>query len=95
MWNAGLELGEEGRKTIKGKEWKYYGDILSSVREKSLAEFKKKDDQWLLAVDPKFSDKEQFNTYWKWFHVCEHESNHRGQISWLKKRLPGAKDTGE
>ena len=27
----------------------------------------------------------------KWFHVCEHESHHAGQIDMLKKRLPGAK----
>ena len=31
------------------------------------------------------------NNYCKWFHVCEHESNHNGQIKWIKSRLPGAK----
>jgi uncharacterized damage-inducible protein DinB len=94
MWDAPMELGDKGRKEIKGKELKYYVDFITEVREKTLAEFKKKDDAWLLAVDPKFGDgKIPFNTYWKWFHVCEHESNHRGQIAYLKKRLPGAKET--
>ena len=31
------------------------------------------------------------NNYCKWFHVCEHESNHNGQIKFLKTRLPGAR----
>ena len=93
-WGAAMDLGKEGRKNIIGKELKFYIDLITEVREKTLAEFKKKDDDWLLAVDPKFGDgKTPFNTYWKWFHVCEHESNHRGQIAYLKKRLPGAKDT--
>jgi uncharacterized damage-inducible protein DinB len=96
IWGAASNLGEEGRKQIKGHELKYYIDLVTDVREKTLAELKKRDDKWLMAVDPKFGDgKTKFNTYWKWFHVCEHESNHRGQITWLKRRLPGAKDEGE
>ncbi|MFD1142660.1 DinB family protein [Larkinella insperata] len=92
-WGAAMELGDAGRKEIKGQEVAYYLDKLAAVREKTLAELKKKDDKWLLAVDPVWSKqmKESINTYWKWFHVCEHESNHRGQITWLKSRLPGAK----
>ena len=34
---------------------------------------------------------DKINIYWKWFHVCEHESHHTGQIAFLTKRLPGAK----
>lgn len=91
IWEAPMRLGDLGRKTIKGQNVNYYLDIISEVRQKTLDEFKKKDDQWLLAVDPEWSKPdEQINTYWKWFHVCEHESNHRGQIKWLKGRLPGA-----
>jgi uncharacterized damage-inducible protein DinB len=93
IWEAAMNLGDEGRKKIKGHELKYYIDLVTEVREKTLSELKKKDDAWLLAVDPKFGNgKTNFNTYWKWFHVCEHESNHRGQITWLKSRLPGAKE---
>jgi len=93
-WGAAMELGDEGKKQIKGQEVKYYLDRIAEVREKTLIEFKKRDDKWLLAIDPEWSkERGSLNTYWKWFHVCEHESNHRGQITWLKKRLPGAKDS--
>lgn len=92
IWNAAMNLGDEGRKQIKGRDVKYYLDIITEVRQKTLDEFKKKDDQWLMEVDPKWSEKDApLNTYWKWFHVCEHESNHRGQMAWLKSRLPGAR----
>jgi len=91
IWNAAMNLGDEGRKNIKGQEVKYYLDMIGEVRQKTLDEFKKKDDKWLLAIDPEWSKKDPLNTFWKWFHVCEHESNHRGQMTWLKKRLPGAK----
>ncbi len=91
IWGAAMSLGDEGRKNIKGHEVKYYLDAIDEVRLKTLDEFKKKDDAWLLAIDPEWSKEEPLNTYWKWFHVCEHESNHRGQITWLKSRLPGAK----
>lgn len=90
-WGAAMSLGDEGRKEIKGHEVKYYLDKINAVREKTLAELKKKDDKWLLAIDPEWSKKEPVNTFWKWFHVCEHESNHRGQIAFLQSRLPGAK----
>jgi uncharacterized damage-inducible protein DinB len=95
LWNDGMELGKAGRKNIKGKDLSYYIDLITEVRQKTLEEFKKKDDQWLLAIDSSSGPGEPFNNYWKWFHVCEHESNHRGQISWLKSRLPGAKDVKE
>ncbi|HEX6227431.1 MAG TPA: DUF664 domain-containing protein [Chryseolinea sp.] len=94
-WGAAMSLGEEGRQNIKGKEAQYYIDAITAVREKTLAEFKKKDDNWLLAIDPEWSKERPLNTYWKWFHVCEHEANHRGQIAFLKSRLPGAKPSRE
>jgi hypothetical protein len=92
VWGPALELGDMGRQMIKGKELPYYVDLLTTQREQTLKTLKEKDDQWLLAYDPNFGKTDKFNNYWKWFHVCEHESHHRGQISWLKKRLPGMKD---
>jgi len=94
LWNAGLGLGDSGRTEIKGKDVTFYHGLLEQGRQKTLQEFKKKDDKWLLAIDPIWSKEEKYNTYWKWFHVCEHEANHRGQISFLKSRLPGAKKAG-
>ena len=89
-FSVASSLGDEGRKTIKGNPVQYYLSTLEEVRSNTLSEFKKRDDGWLMSVD-----KEWFwgptNNYCKWFHVCEHESNHNGQIKWLKSRLPGAK----
>lgn len=89
-WDPAMELGDAGRKTIKGHDRQYYVDILHEVREKTLAEFKKRDDAWLLAPDKSWPWGPT-NNYCKWFHVCEHEAHHTGQIALLRKRLPGAK----
>lgn len=89
QWNIPMNLGEEARKTIKNQPLNYYLDTLKEVREITIQKFKERDDKWLFTVD-----KEWFwgatNNYCKWFHVCEHESNHNGQIKWIKSRLPGA-----
>jgi uncharacterized damage-inducible protein DinB len=89
-WDVPMSLGEPARKTIKGNNLDYYLNILHETRERSLAEFKKRDDTWLLSVDKDWPWGPT-NNYCKWFHVCEHESNHNGQIKFLKKRFPGAK----
>jgi Protein of unknown function (DUF664) len=88
-WDVPMNLGEPARKAVKGNGLDYYLDALHEVREKSLAEFRKRDDKWLAVVDTggDFSA----NNYAKWFHVAEHESNHDGQIKFLKNRVPGAK----
>lgn len=90
-WGVAMELGEPARKTIKGHDLDYYLNLLSETREHTFAEFHKRDDDWLLTVDKAWG----WNNYCKWFHVCEHESNHNGQIKFLKKRIPGAKQDSE
>ena len=92
-WDAASELGDAGRKSIKGKQLDFYLTTLQETRDKTLAEFKKRDDKWLFAVDDKWPWGPT-NNYCKWFHVCEHEANHNGQIKFLKGRLPGAKPGG-
>jgi uncharacterized damage-inducible protein DinB len=86
-WGAAARLGDEARKSIKGHELPYYLGKLKDVREHTLAELRKRDDAWLMRVDS--SAGEPTNNYCKWFHVCEHESHHNGQVTWLKGRLPG------
>ncbi|MBE7174983.1 MAG: DUF664 domain-containing protein [Mucilaginibacter polytrichastri] len=90
-WQAALELGDEGRKSIKGHDLTFYTDKLTTVRAKTLELLKTKDDRWLMSKDVLWSAEQPVNFYWEWFHVCEHESNHRGQIAFLKSRVPGAK----
>jgi uncharacterized damage-inducible protein DinB len=82
-WGPPARLGKDAQKSIKGHELAYYLDKLKEVRERTLAEFQKRDDAWLMKVDA-----DSRNNYCKWFHVCEHESHHNGQIAWLKSRLP-------
>ena len=92
QWDPAMNLGDAGRKTIKGHDRDYYLNILQEVRAKTLAQFAKKDDAWFMAVD----DKEWgSNNHCKWFHVCEHEAHHCGQIAFLRRRLPGAKPDAE
>jgi hypothetical protein len=93
-WDTAMNLGEPARKAIKGHDREYYVGILHDVREKSLSEFRKKDDAWLMAVDKDWPWGPT-NNLCKWFHVCEHEAHHTGQIAMLKKRLPGAKQSSE
>lgn len=87
QWGAAARLGKEARKSIKGHEISYYLDKLKVGRERSLAELRNRDDAWLMQVDPEWIWGPT-NNFCKWFHVCEHESHHNGQISWLKGRLP-------
>src|SRR5215831_5088396 len=89
-WDAAMNLGDAGRKAIKGHDRDYYLNILRETRAKTLAEFRKRDDSWFMAVDKEFPWGPT-NNYCKWFHVCEHEAHHTGQIAFLRKRLPGAK----
>ena len=93
-WGPAMELGDPARKLIKGHDLDYYLKILSDTREKALAEFRKRDDTWLMAVDKTWGWGPT-NNYCKWFHVTEHEANHNGQIKFLKSRLPGAKPASE
>lgn len=86
MYRAASNLGDDGRATFKGKELDYYLDKLEASRELSLKELAKYDDSWLEIVDTQFWGSPT-NNYCKWFHVVEHESNHNGQIKYLKSRL--------
>jgi hypothetical protein len=92
-FGAAMSLGDAGRKEIRSHNLKYYLAILEETRNNTIQEFKRRDDKWLMEVDPSFFGRQPTNNYCKWFHVCEHESNHNGQIKWIKSRLPGAKSS--
>ena len=86
-WDVPMGLGEKGREQIKGNDINYYLSKLEEVRTITKKEFAKRDDDWIMKSEPFFEDI-LTNNYCKWFHVCEHESNHRGQIKFIAKRLP-------
>ena len=93
-WDIPMSLGAKARNVIKGHPLDYYLEKLQQVRDVSLAELKKRDDKWLLTVDKSWPWGPT-NNYCKWFHVVEHESNHNGQIKFIKSRLPGAKPSND
>lgn len=86
VWSAASNLGEVGRKTFRGKPLSFYMDKLNEVREFSKAELKNRDDNWLME-STEFFGGQPTNNYCKWFHVVEHESNHNGQIRFIKGRV--------
>ena len=86
-WDVPSGLGEKGREIIKGNSIDYYLTKLEAVRNVTKAEFAKRDDEWIMKSEPFFGG-ELTNNYCKWFHVCEHESNHNGQMKFIVKRLP-------
>lgn len=51
QWQIPMRLGEDARKNIKGNKLEFYLNTLKKVREKSIEEFKKRDDAWLMKVD--------------------------------------------
>jgi uncharacterized damage-inducible protein DinB len=84
-WSPALKLGDGGRRDIRGHDLQFYTDELTRTREATLAVLAQRDDDWLerpLRIAP------ALNAHWAWFHVAEDEINHRGQIRWLRARLP-------
>jgi uncharacterized damage-inducible protein DinB len=77
-WSAALTLGDRGRRDIRGHDLQFYIDGLTRTREATLAALAQRDDDWLeapLRIAPGLN-------------VAEDEINHRGQIRWLRARLP-------
>jgi len=84
-WSIALNLGAEGRRLLRGRSVEEYLEELMSVREVTLAHLAARDDAWL---DRSVVPAPRMNAHWAWFHVAEDEINHRGQIRWLRARLP-------
>jgi uncharacterized damage-inducible protein DinB len=84
-WAAALKLGAEGRRALRGYPLAHYVEELAAARRITLEALAERDDAWLeRAVSPA----PRINAHWAWFHVAEDEINHRGQIRWLRARLP-------
>ena len=85
-WGAALDLGSAARQDLRDKPLEHYTRMLEDLRAVTLREFAKRTDDWLYtqsAWGPGTA-----NYYFMWFHVMEDELSHRGQIRWLRKRLP-------
>lgn len=86
-WSAAFSLGDAARVQIKGKPIEHYLDLLATARETTKSRLRDKSDVWLLE-ERVYVGGERANNWYIWFHVPEDETNHRGQINWLRKRLP-------
>ena len=85
LMSAALKLGDDGRRSLRGSPLEHYLDALAAVRRVTLEGLAVRDDAWLersVTVAPRI------NAHFAWFHVAEDEINHRGQIRWLRARLP-------
>ena len=84
-WSTALKLGAEGRRELRGRPLAHYLEELAAARRGTLEALAGRDDDWLeRPVGPALA----INAHWAWFHVAEDEINHRGQIRWLRARLP-------
>ena len=85
-WGTALDLGDAARHEIKGHPLEHYTSMLDEVRSRTLIELAKRKDEWLYE-QAKWGTGIA-NNYFMWFHVFEDELSHRGQMRWLRKRLP-------
>ncbi len=88
LWGAAFGLDERTRREVRGNALDHYLGGLEDVRAVTLAELGRRDDAWLEEETTTGSGL-RVNNYFKWFHVFGHEINHRGQIRWLRARVPG------
>lgn len=89
-WAVAMALGETARVRYRDFDLQHYLSHLADAREKTLSELSKRDDAWFMAVDTTWGWGPT-NNFCKWFHVCEHESHHLGQIDLILKQLPSRK----
>ncbi|HKW00148.1 MAG TPA: hypothetical protein VJN96_10000 [Vicinamibacterales bacterium] len=62
-------------------------DAAIALGAATLLQLSRRDDAWL-ETEATFGSGQRVNNYFKWFHVFGHELNHRGQIRWLRSRIP-------
>jgi uncharacterized damage-inducible protein DinB len=82
-----LTLGAEARRLLRGRSLEHYVHELAEARRITLAGLASRDDEWL---EQSLRAAPAMNAHWAWFHVAEDEISHRGQIRWLRARLPSA-----
>ncbi|WP_153462006.1 DinB family protein [Sediminibacillus terrae] len=84
-WGAAYSLGNKGRSEINGNNLDFYLDKLAKVRQRTLMEFRQRNDAWLFEGIQ--WEGHPSNHFFIWFHVVEDEINHRGQIRIQRKLI--------
>jgi len=88
--STALKLGANGRRLLRTRPLEHYVEELTAARRVTLESLAARDDAWL---ERTVTSIPRINAHWAWFHVAEDEINHRGQIRWLRARLPKKEST--
>ena len=89
-WGPLMRLGPAAWVAARGQTLAEHIDRLAAVRERTLAGLRNVDDVWLAQRAELSWIPGAATNLWAWYHVMEDELSHRGQIRWLRTRLPAA-----
>lgn len=87
-WFPALGLTDQAREQLVDKPISHYLEKWDKIRDETKKLFTTKDDAWLLEIrEP--GDEYEYNYYFAWYHVMEHQANHMGQIALYQSRMDG------
>src|SRR5690242_21193756 len=87
-WGPLIQLGPSAWAAARAQTLDAHVARLRTVRERTLEGLRTVDDEWLARTAPLSWLPTPATNMWAWYHVIEDELNHRGQIRWLRSRLP-------
>ena len=87
-WGPLIRLGPTAWAAARGRTLEEHVARLTAVRERTLSGLQAVDDAWLARHTPLPWLRSPATHLWAWYHVMEDELNHRGQMRWLRARLP-------
>ncbi len=93
-WGPLIRLGADAWAATAGRSLEDHLARLSAVRERTLLRLKDVDDEWLASHATLPWMRSTTTNLWVWYHVMEDELSHRGQIRWLRSRLPKSESSG-
>lgn len=92
-WQPFLQLGPAAWAAARGRSLAAHLERLRAVRARTLDGLRAVDDARLADSVTLPWLRGPATHLWVWYHVVEDELNHRGQIRWLRSRLPATPET--
>ena len=89
-WGPLFRLGPAAWAAARGRPLDAHVARLGAVRARTLEGLRAVDDAWLARPATLPWLRRPATHLWAWYHVMEHELNHRGQIRWRRSRLTAA-----
>lgn len=87
-WGPFFVLGPAAWEAARSRTLAQHVERLATVRAQALEGLAAKDDAWLSQHATLPWLRGPATNLWAWYHVMEDELNHRGQVRWLRARLP-------